>query len=190
MKEEPAVENVDSGNGYVKPAAEEEVEEGGGGEEQQYFKRVLTIKQQPAKCGFYTHNDGSRYIGDFDDNGVKCGMGHLEIPNGTTYEGHFNKGLPNGVGVMHFPDRSRYEGEFMQGWFHGHGIYQSGDGTKFEGEFRGGRLWGKGLLSYKDESQGTEGYFQDVRFSRECCANEDIKKARKIATIARRQCTH
>jgi hypothetical protein len=37
-------------------------------------------------------------------------MGHLEIPNGSTYDGQFVKGLPNGVGVMRFTDSSRYEG--------------------------------------------------------------------------------
>ena len=81
-------------------------------------------------------------------------MGHLEIPNGSTYDGSFNKvtiklhgddlikivfnvqGLPNGIGVMRFPDSSRYEGEFMQGWFHGHGVFSTIDGMKFEGEFR------------------------------------------------------
>ena len=56
------------------------------------------------------------------------------------------------------------------------------------GEFRGGRLWGKGLLSYSDGSPGTEGYFQDVRFSRECSAVDDIKKARKVAAMARSFC--
>ena len=56
------------------------------------------------------------------------------------------------------------------------------------GEFRGGRLWGKGLLSYHDGSPGTEGYFQDVRFSRECSAVDDIKKARKVATMAKTFC--
>jgi hypothetical protein len=38
-------------------------------------------------------------------------MGHLEIPNGSTYDGQFMKGLPNGVGVMRFTDCSRYEGK-------------------------------------------------------------------------------
>ena len=60
--------------------------------------------------------------------------------------------------------------------------------VNISGEFRGGRLWGKGLLSYTDGSQGTEGYFQDVRFSKECSANEDIKKSRKIVTLARKMC--
>ena len=64
---------------------------------------------------------------------MKCGKGHLETPNGATFEGQFNKGLPNGLGMMRFPDGSRYEGEFMQGWFHGHGVFTTKDGAKFEG---------------------------------------------------------
>ena len=52
--------------------------------------------------------------GDLDETGVRVGLGHLEIPNGSTYDGSFSKGLPNGIGIMTFPDSSRYEGEFMQ----------------------------------------------------------------------------
>ena len=40
-------------------------------------------------------------------------MGHLELPNGATYDGQFMKGLPNGVGVMRFTDSSRYEGKLL-----------------------------------------------------------------------------
>ena len=97
------------------------------------FSQVLTLKKPLAKCGMYTYNDGSKYIGDFDETGVKSGKGHMEAPNGATFEGQFHKGLPNGLGVMRFPDSSRYEGEFMQGWFHGHGMFTTLDGTKFEG---------------------------------------------------------
>ena len=113
-------------------------------------------------------------------------MGHMELSNGSTYDGQFQKGLPNGVGVMRFPDSSRYEGELMQGWFHGHGIYFTVDGMKFEGEFRGGRIWGNGFLSYSDGTPGTEGYFQDSRFSKEGCAKDSVRKARKIAAYARK----
>ena len=66
----------------------------------------------------------------------RTGMGHLEIPNGSTYDGSFDKGLPNGIGVMRFADSSRFEGELMQGWFHGYGVFSTIDGMKFEGEFR------------------------------------------------------
>ena len=40
----------------------------------------------------YTYDDGSRYIGDFDENGIKNGKGHIEASNGATYEGQFQKG--------------------------------------------------------------------------------------------------
>ncbi|TRY71224.1 hypothetical protein TCAL_10839 [Tigriopus californicus] len=152
------------------------------------YEKVVTLKKKHGKCGSYTHNDGSLFIGDFDENGVKSGMGHLEVPNGSTYDGQFQKGLPNGVGIMRFPDSSRYEGEFMQGWFHGHGVFQTIGGMKFEGEFRGGRIWGNGLLTFNDGKVGSEGYFQDSRFSRDGVAKDDIKKSRKIANFARRIC--
>ena len=99
----------------------------------------------------------------------------------------------------------------MQGWFHGHGIYYTIGGMKFEGkfnigktsqerkkllfqmpfqllkgEFRGGRIWGNGLMTYNDGKVGSEGYFQDSRFSRDGCAKTDVKKARKVAAFARR----
>ncbi len=94
----------------------------------------MTVKKRHGKCGSYTYDDGSYYVGDFDADGVKCGVGHLELGTGATYDGGFAKGLPNGAGVMRFPDSSRYEGEFMQGWFHGHGVYTTIGGMKFEGK--------------------------------------------------------
>jgi len=114
-------------------------------------------------------------------------LGHMEISNGSTYDGTFSKGLPNGVGVMRFPDSSRYEGEFMQGWFHGHGVYATIDGMKYEGEFRGGKIWGNGLMTYSDGAPSSEGYFQETKFREEPC-KENIKRARKIAMVARRCC--
>ena len=54
------------------------------------------------------------------------------------------------------------------------------------GEFRGGRIWGNGLMTYNDGKVGSEGYFQDSRFSRDGCAKNDIKKARKVAAFSRR----
>ena len=57
----------------------------------------------------YTYDDGSQYIGDFDENGIKNGKGHIEASIGATYEGQLQKGLPSSLGVMRFPDSSRYE---------------------------------------------------------------------------------
>ncbi|XP_069684366.1 MORN repeat-containing protein 4 homolog isoform X3 [Periplaneta americana] len=94
------------------------------------------------KTGAYRYEDGTRYVGDWNQRGQKHGMGHLSLPDGTRYDGAFQNGLCGGLGVMCFPDGAKYEGEFMQGWFHGHGVFWRSDGMKFEGEFRGGRIWG------------------------------------------------
>ena len=56
------------------------------------FFKVLTLKKPVSKCGMYTYDDGSRYIGDFDEHGIKNGKGHIEASNGATYEGQFLKG--------------------------------------------------------------------------------------------------
>ncbi|RXG56885.1 MORN repeat-containing protein 4 [Armadillidium vulgare] len=96
----------------------------------------------PPKYGSYTYEDGSLYIGEWNEKGQKHGMGHYVLPNKTRYDGAFENGLFNGLGVISFPDGARYEGEFMQGWFHGHGVFWRNDTMRFEGEFRGGRIWG------------------------------------------------
>ena len=49
------------------------------GDDAPAFDRVMTLKGKHGKCGSYTHNDGSLFIGDFDENGIKSGMGHLEV---------------------------------------------------------------------------------------------------------------
>ena len=49
------------------------------GDDAPAFDRVMTLKAKHGKCGSYTHNDGSLFIGDFDENGIKSGMGHLEV---------------------------------------------------------------------------------------------------------------
>ncbi len=35
------------------------------------FHRVMTLKKRHGKCGSYRYDDGSFYIGDFDENGVR-----------------------------------------------------------------------------------------------------------------------
>ena len=100
------------------------------------YHQSLTLQKKYGTTGSVEMERGAVYIGDLDETGFRTGMGHLEIPNGSTFDGSFDKGLPNGIGVMRFADSSRYEGELMQGWFHGYGVFSTIDGMKFEGEFR------------------------------------------------------
>jgi hypothetical protein len=38
-----------------------------------------------AKTGGHRYEDGTRYIGDWNQKGQKHGMGHLLLPDGTRY---------------------------------------------------------------------------------------------------------
>ncbi|XP_022184579.2 MORN repeat-containing protein 4 homolog isoform X1 [Nilaparvata lugens] len=142
------------------------------------------------KTGAYQFNDGTRYVGDWNDRGQKHGFGQMTLPDSTRYHGTFHNGLCSGLGVMYFPDGAKYEGELMQGWFHGHGVFWRADGMKFEGEFRGGRIWGLGMVTFNDGSHGfprNEGFFQDCRLIRKKRCPEVIQKAQKVALLARAQ---
>jgi hypothetical protein len=59
------------------------------------------------KCGGFKYDDGTRYIGDWNQKGQKHGLGHLLLPDGTRYDGAFSNGLCSGLGVMVFSDGSR-----------------------------------------------------------------------------------
>ena len=62
-----------------------------------------------------TYADGGRYEGDLR-HGEPHGEGVMAFPAGRTrYEGAFADGQPHGPGVLAYPDGSRYEGEFERG---------------------------------------------------------------------------
>ena len=60
------------------------------------------------KYGSFKYDDGTQYVGDWNDKGQKHGMGHLALADGTRYDGGFEVGLFNGLGVITFPDGARY----------------------------------------------------------------------------------
>lgn len=66
-----------------------------------------TGKQGVVKYGSFKYDDGTQYIGDWNDKGQKHGMGHMLLPDGTRYDGGFDSGLFNGLGVIAFPDGAR-----------------------------------------------------------------------------------
>ena len=61
------------------------------------------------KCGGYRYEDGTKYIGDWNHKGQKHGMGHLQLQDGTRYDGQFHNGLLSGLGVLRFRDGAKYE---------------------------------------------------------------------------------
>jgi len=58
--------------------------------------------------GSYKYSDGSEYIGEWDSNGQRHGVGQLTTPDGSVYSGQFKLGLCSGLGVLVFSDGARY----------------------------------------------------------------------------------
>lgn len=59
------------------------------------------------KTGGYTYEDGTKYVGDWNQKGLKHGLGYLSLPDGTRYDGGFENGLCSGLGIMNFSDGAR-----------------------------------------------------------------------------------
>ena len=68
---------------------------------------AITVLPGVVKTGAYRYEDGTRYVGDWNQRGQKHGMGHLSLPDGTRYDGAFQNGLCFGLGVMCFPDGAK-----------------------------------------------------------------------------------
>ncbi|KAK9751476.1 MORN repeat [Popillia japonica] len=141
-----------------------------------------------AVTGGYRYGNGTVFVGNWNNTGLRDGLGHLQFPDNTRYDGYFADGLFNGLGVLTFIDGAKYEGQFLEGWFHGYGIFWRSDGMKHEGEFRGGKIWGLGLTTYSDGTTGfpkNEGFYQDCRMIRKKSCPEVVQRAQKIAFMAR-----
>merc|ERR1712170_328355 len=132
----------------------------------------------------YKYPDGSEYIGEWNDEGQRHGLGQISFPEGARYHGQFENGLSTGLGIMTFGDGSRFEGEFSGGKFNGYGVFVRCDGMKYEGEFKDGKVWGLGLLTFADGTHGlprNEGYFEGSALTRREKCNNVIHKAIQAA---------
>lgn len=54
------------------------------------------------------YEDGTKYIGDWNDRGQKHGLGHVQLKDSTRYEGGFSNGLCSGLGILQYSDGARY----------------------------------------------------------------------------------
>lgn len=59
-----------------------------------------SVQTGVVKCGGYRYDDGTRYIGDWNQRGQKHGMGSMMFSDGTRYDGAFSNGVCSGLGVM------------------------------------------------------------------------------------------
>lgn len=73
------------------------------------------------------------------------GQGKIIYEDGSSYEGHWESGVPSGIGELTIIDRFKYTGSFKDGKFHGKGSLKSlNSAYRFEGKFENGRKCGSG----------------------------------------------
>jgi hypothetical protein len=92
--------------------------------------------------------NGATYVGEFQ--GGLPSVGTETHPDGTTYAGEFQDGVPSGHGKLTSPNGRSYVGEFLGGLANGRGTEITPDGAKYVGEFRAGKPHGQGTLTQAD----------------------------------------
>lgn len=75
------------------------------------------------------------------------GVGQINFPSGSTYQGDFKNGQFHGKGVFNYTDGRMYNGNFRNGQFHGKGTFQSVDKSIYKGDYQNGKREGDGVLT-------------------------------------------
>ncbi len=127
--------------------------------------------------GTFNYSDGSKTIGEFQNDGVFSGVVYDKEGNVVltivlfrrgVYVGEEVDGIPNGYGTFVAPgadDGFEYVGEFKDGVYHGQGTHTNLNGEKYVGEFKDGLRHGRGTLTYpsgeKYVGEFKGGFFHD-----------------------------
>ena len=134
--------------------------------------------------GTMYYESGSVYQGSWVGD-QKCGHGVMTwvTDQGVeTYEGAWDKGMPNGVGEQTWElvaqstqhhMKNRYNGAFKDGYRHGFGIFHYATGARYEGQWAYGVKQGVGVFSYEDGTKYT-GRFEDNHAVEELETNHDV----------------
>lgn len=64
-------------------------------------------RRKAVKVGGWIYENGSHYIGEWNQLGYKEGIGYLRFPDGSRYGGQFQDGLSDGIGCLWFADGSK-----------------------------------------------------------------------------------
>jgi hypothetical protein len=90
--------------------------------------------------------DGSKYQG-FTKNGLFHGKGRLTKQDGSIFQGEWREGKAVGYGVLVTKKGTLYEGNWLNDLYHGKGTeVLEFEKSRYSGEFVHGKKTGKGLL--------------------------------------------
>lgn len=110
--------------------------------------------------GTFIWEDGSTYVGEFD-NDYMNGYGKLTIPGKGTYEGNFIKGKKSGTGTYKFINGDIYTGSWDNDLMSGYGTYTFANGDSYTGQFANNKFHGQGTYQ-KDGNKYTGNWINNV----------------------------
>ena len=116
--------------------------------------------------GTFIFLSGHRYVGDFQQS-KRTGRGLMVFANGDRYLGDHVDGVRAGTGSYQFAEsKNRYVGQMQRGLFHGVGSFFFADGGRYIGEFRDGKYNGQGVTYKSDGTVTSMGVWADNRLLR------------------------
>jgi len=113
--------------------------------------------------GIYTFKNGNMYVGELKM-GVFEGKGKLIYKNGDFYEGNWLDDNKEGVGKFTYANGNIYEGNFRLGYMEGKGKLSISNGNIYIGEFEKNKMSGYGKYYYKS-GEIYEGQFKDDKIN-------------------------
>ncbi len=95
----------------------------------------------------FIFNNGDKYIGEYNDEGIINGNGTYIFKNGNKYIGELKMGAFEGKGKLIYNNGDIYDGNWLNDKKEGLGKYTYSNGDIYEGNFKSGYMMGKGKLS-------------------------------------------
>ena len=90
------------------------------------------------------------YVGEWNSNNLRHGIGNQIWNDGSMYEGYWANDKPNGKGRFIYTNGDVYEGEWENDKAHGKGIYIYADGVIYDGCWQNDKQHGKGIETWPD----------------------------------------
>jgi len=116
--------------------------------------RSAPIKRRLERRSPVTFDNGSVYTGEWNAvTGVREGRGIQHWPDGSVYEGLWERDRANGKGRLVHANGDVYEGQWVDDKAQGRGVYVHVDGSRYVGDWMTDLQHGLGVETWPDGSK-------------------------------------
>ncbi|MCK5436995.1 MAG: hypothetical protein KAI90_03235, partial [Desulfobulbaceae bacterium] len=134
--------------------------------------------------GVLTWRQGIKYAGEFLNDRFH-GQGVMELPNGSTYVGEWNEGLPNGKGTYTYQGEKNRDERSMADFLNANGPGRLRNNWQYKGEWKNGSPDGHGALTFPD-GEKRMGQWKDGEYCRAgMLLLFETKKTQKVVLMPR-----